>query len=137
MFEWGKALLEHCLHEQFFFDDDPYNRIIGFVCSCAGNDQKWTISLSDLKKCPIELNNVLLMLKARAKDPNSPWHLVQQLKAAVGIEDTKERHKRFMRNQRISAVILAIEQLLAIKRISPSKRKRLQRRRARLRHELA
>src|SRR5271157_861709 len=116
------------MHEQFFFDDIPMDLIIGFVCSCSGNDQKWEIPLKELKMAPVEVHNLLLMLRARAKNPAGPWHLTPQLK----VEDSKKTHKRFMRNQRIGAVIVAIEQVLVCKRISPSRRKRLQKRRAKL-----
>jgi hypothetical protein len=130
VYEFGKALLAHCLHEQFFFDDDPNNLMLGFVCSCSGEDQKWTATLKELKLYPTELQNVLLMLKEKAKDPEGEWHIAQQVDALL---TSKERHRRFMRQQKFGAIILAIDQALKCKRISDSKRKRLQRRKARLR----
>lgn len=132
MYEFGKALIAHCLHEQFFFDDDPHNLLLGFVCSCTGEDQKWTAPLKELKLYPTEVQNVLLMLK-ETKDPQGDWHLVQQIKAS---QDSKERHRRFMRQQKYGAVILAIDEILKCKRISDSRRKRLQRRKSRLRAKI-
>jgi hypothetical protein len=135
VFEFGKALLAHCLHEQFFFDDDPCSLIIGFVCSCSGEDQKWVISLSELKIYPPEVNNVIKSLRDRAKDPDGSWHKMQQIEIEIE-KDSKDRHRAFMRKQRIGALVVAIEYQLKNKRISASKRKRLQRRRSKLKRSV-
>ncbi len=105
--EWGNLLLQHCLHPGFRFRDNPSKLVIGFTCDCSEASALQGgayISLKSLKRYPIEVNQLVTILKE--------YH-----------HDWREKYKIQLQE---------INRKLRWKKLTPSRRRKLRRLRAQI-----
>jgi hypothetical protein len=124
-FTWAKILMEHYQHDGFIFNDSPVNLVIGFSCTCNGECQNWTTTLSDFKKLPKAVHEFINALRAREQILGTPWFVNQQ----------EHQKKLAIEAKRINGLLTEIAKLthqLNKRKLSSSKRTRLRHRRARL-----